>query len=161
MSLGIAELLDDPGTMSKEESQAVLDVLSTRRSAHYSGWTADQVAEAVQKLGYKAVTVISEALPDFTKPGFSLFAIFLVLLYCPCHLCTSKTLPDFISLAGKQKQRSLLRDLCPGNTHLQLHWHQEHQSESGQRLCDTLGKPGVRLCIFRNPGLVGDRCVNC
>jgi len=61
MSLGIAELLSDPGTMSSAESEAILEALSTRRWGGDTGWTADAVAEAVKHLGYLAVTVISES----------------------------------------------------------------------------------------------------
>ena len=68
MSLGVAELLDDPGTMSKKESEAILEALSTRRSAMHSGWTADAVANAVKDLGYQAVTVISES-PVYSSIG--------------------------------------------------------------------------------------------
>ncbi|CAK9001050.1 unnamed protein product [Durusdinium trenchii] len=68
MSNGIAQLLDDPGTMSKKESEAILEVLSSRRFAHMGGWTADQVADEVKKLGYQAVTVISES-PIYSSIG--------------------------------------------------------------------------------------------
>lgn len=68
MSLGIAELLSDPGTMSGTESEKILEVLSTRRSAHHAGWTADSVADAVKNLGYLAVTVISES-PVYSSIG--------------------------------------------------------------------------------------------
>ena len=68
MSLGIAELLSDPGTMSSKESEAILEALSVRRSAACSGWTADEVADAVKKLGYLAVTVISES-PVYSSIG--------------------------------------------------------------------------------------------
>ena len=61
MSLGIAELLSDPGTMSSAESEAILTALSSRRSGGDAGWTADDVAETVKGLGYLAVTVISES----------------------------------------------------------------------------------------------------
>lgn len=68
MSLGIAELVSDPGTMSGKESEEILEALSGRRSAAHSGWTADEVAEAVKNLGYQAVTVISES-PIYSSIG--------------------------------------------------------------------------------------------